>query len=95
MHRKSEAELLPLDTESEGTLKNLRKATSIGHRSMTNQIERLHTILEEEKAERPQKSNTMEEFWRPIIQKEYSIVRQPPIEENNYEQKPSLITMVQ
>ena len=33
----------------------------------------------------------MEEFWRPIIQEEYSAVRQPPIEELN----PSLITMVQ
>ena len=37
----------------------------------------------------------MEEFWRPIIQEEYSIVRQPPIEANNFELKPALITMVQ
>ena len=36
----------------------------------------------------------MEEFWRPIIQEEYSIVRQPPIEANNFELEPSLITMV-
>ena len=46
MHRKLEAELLPLDTEIERTLKNLRKATSTGDRSMDNQIERLQTILE-------------------------------------------------
>ena len=37
----------------------------------------------------------MEEFWRPIIQEEYSDVRQPPIEENNFELKLTLITMVQ
>ena len=37
----------------------------------------------------------MEEFSRPIIQEEYSAVRQPPIEENNFELKPTLITMVQ
>ena len=37
----------------------------------------------------------MEEFWRPIIQEECSIVRQPPIEANNFELKPALITMVQ
>ena len=37
----------------------------------------------------------MEEVWRPIIQEEYSAVRQPPIEENNFELKPALITMVQ
>ena len=53
MHRKSEAELLPLDTEIERTLKNLRKATSAEDRSMVNQIERLQTIQEEKEAERP------------------------------------------
>ena len=37
----------------------------------------------------------MEEFWRPIIQEEYSAVRQIPIEVNNFELKPTLITMVQ
>ena len=37
----------------------------------------------------------MEEFWRPIIQEEYSVVRQPAIEAKNFELKPSLITMVQ
>ena len=62
---------------------------------MDNQIERLQTILEEEEVERPQRPNTMEEFWRPIIQEEYSTVRQPPIEANNFELKPALITMVQ
>ena len=75
MGRKSEVELLPLDTKIERTLKNLRKATSTEDISMANQIERLHTILEEEEAERPHRPNTMEEFWRPIIQEEYSAVR--------------------
>ena len=67
MHKKLEAELLPLDTDIERTLKNLRKATSAEDRSMANQIENLQTIPEEEEAERPQRPNTMEEFWRPII----------------------------
>ena len=87
--------LLPLDTKIERTLKNMRKATSSEHRSMANQIERLQAILEEEEAERPQRPNTMEDIWRPIIQEEYSAVRQPPIEANNFELKPTLITMVQ
>ena len=95
MHRKSEAELLPLDTEIERTLKNLRKATNAEHRSMANQIERLQTIPKEEKTERQQRPNTMEEFWRPIIQEEYFAVRQLPIEANNFELKLALITMVQ
>ena len=37
----------------------------------------------------------MEDFWRPIIQEEYSTVRQPAIEANNFELKLALITMVQ
>ena len=37
----------------------------------------------------------MEDFWRPIIQEEYSAVRQLAIEVNNFELKPLLITMVQ
>ena len=37
----------------------------------------------------------MEDFWRPIIQEEYSAMRQPTMEANNFELKPALITMVQ
>ena len=37
----------------------------------------------------------MEDFWRLVIQDEYSTVRQPAIEANNFELKPALITMVQ
>ena len=37
----------------------------------------------------------MEDFWRPIIQEEYSAVRQPGLEANNFELKPALITIVQ
>ena len=58
----------------------------------------LQAILEEEEEEeieRSQRPNIMEEFWRPIIEEEYSDVRQPPIEANNFELKPALITMVQ
>ena len=39
--------------------------------------------------------DTMEDFWRPVIQEEYSAIRQPAIETNNFELKPALITMVQ
>ena len=96
MHRKPEAELLPLDTEIEITLKNLRRITSAESINMENQRERLQSISEEEEeAERLQRPNTMEDFWRPVIQEEYFVVRQPAIEANNFELKPTLITMVQ
>ena len=74
----------------------MRKITVVESRSMENQRERLHAILqEEEEVERNQISNNIEDFWRPIIQEEYSTVRQLAIEANNFELKLALITMVQ
>ena len=89
--------MLPLDTEIERTLKNLRKSIVAESRSMANQRERLQAIPEEdnEEAERTHRSNTMEDFWRSIIQEEYFVVRQPAIEANNFELKLALINMVQ
>ena len=56
MHRKPYADLLPLDTEIERTLRNLRKIISVESRSMANQRERLKAILEkEEEIEIPQR----------------------------------------
>ena len=46
-------------------------------------------------ARRPPITDTMEDFWRPIIQEEYSAIRQPTVDANNFELKPALITMVQ
>ena len=68
MHRSPETDLLPLDIEIERTLQNLRKINSAEYRNMANQRERLQAIPEEEEeVERPQRPNTIEEFWRPII----------------------------
>ena len=41
MHAKTEADLLPLDTEIEKTLRNLRKVTIVESTNMANQRERL------------------------------------------------------
>ena len=54
----------------------------------------MQPIPEEAKIERPQRQMTMEDFWRPVIQDEYSAVRQPVIEVNNFELKLALVTMV-
>ena len=61
---------------------------------MADQRERMQTILEEAKEERPRRQMTMEDFWRPVIQDEYSAVRQPAIKANNFELKQALITIV-
>ena len=55
----------------------------------------MQPIPKEAETERPQRQLTMEDFWRPVIQDEYSAVRQSAIEANNFEFKLALITMVQ
>ena len=53
-------------------------------------------IVEQETvAKKAPVQDTMEDFWRPVIQEEYSAVRQPAIKANNFELKLALITMVQ
>ena len=94
MHRKPEVELLPLDTELERTLRNLRKVKSVESTTIAEQREIQQQIPEEAVVERPQRQMTMEDFWRLVIQDEYSTVRQTTIEDNNFELKPALITMV-
>ena len=94
MHRKPESDQPTLDTELERTLRNLRKVKRAGEATMA--YERITQIVEQETAvERLQRQDAMEEFWRPVIQAEYSAVRQPAVEANNLELKPALITMVQ
>ena len=53
MHRKSEAELLPLDTKLERTLRNMIKVKGVESATMANQRERMQLILEEAEIERP------------------------------------------
>ena len=78
MHRRPEVDMLPLDTEIEITLQNLRRITNAESKNMANtsaesinmenQRERFQAIpKEEEEVERNQRPNTMEDFWRPII----------------------------
>ena len=53
MHRKPEADLLPLGTKIEKTLRNLRKVTSAECTNMENQGERLQPIPKEAEEDRP------------------------------------------
>ena len=94
MHRKLESNLFPIDSELERTLKSLRKVSIAEKATMAD--ERIdQTVEQDTTTKRPPIKDTMEDFWRPVIQAEYSAVRQPAIEANNFELKPALITMVQ
>ena len=94
MHRKQGSDLIPADTELERTLRSLRKTKRVENAAMA---EERHDQTEEQRtaARRLSIIDTMEDFWRPIIQDEYSAIRQPNVDANNFELKPALITMVQ
>ena len=94
MQRKQDSDLLLADTELERTLRSLRKTKRAEKATMAD--ERNDQIVEQRTtAGRPPMQHTMEDFWRPIIQEEYSAIRQPTVDANNFELKPALITMVQ
>ena len=94
MHRKQDSDLLPADTELERTPRSLRKTKRAENATMADER---HDQTEEQRttARRPPMPDTMEDFWRLIIQKEYSAIRQPTVDANNFELKSALITMVQ
>ena len=93
MHKKPESDPLPVDYELERTLRSLRKVSRAENVTMAD--ERIDQIIEQETTvERPLIQDTMEDFWRLIVQAEYSTIRQPAVEANNFEVKPVLITMV-
>ena len=94
MHRKQGCDLIPANTELERTLMSLRKTKIVENVAMA---EEGHDHTEEQRttARRPPIIDIMEDFWRPIIQEEYSAIRQPTVDANNFELKPALITMVQ
>ena len=94
MHRKQDSDLIPTDTELERTLGSLRKTKRVENAAMADER---HDQTEEQRttARRPPITDTMEDFWRLIIQEEYSAIRQPTVDANNFELKLALITMVQ
>ena len=74
MHRKLESDLLPIQSELERTLRSLRKVSRVEKTTMED--ERLdQTVEQETTAERPPIQDTMEDFWRLVIQVEYSAVK--------------------
>ena len=94
MHRKQNTDLIPADTELERILRSLRKIKKAENSTMADERQDQNEV-HRETARRPPITDTMEDFWKPIIQDEYSAIRQPAIDANNFELKPALITMVQ
>ena len=94
MHRKQNTDLIPADTELERTLRSLRKIKKAENSTMADERQDQNEV-NREAARRLPIIDTMEDFLRPIIQEEYSSIRQPAVDANNFELKPAVITMVQ
>ena len=90
------ADLLPLDIEVEKTIRNLKKERVVAEASVMAEQRETNQNIPVVVADRPQlRQRTIKDFWRLIIREEYSTIKQPAIEANNFELKPSLITIVQ
>ena len=76
MHRRTGADLLPLDTELEKTIKNLKKEKVAAKALVMADEGEANQNVPVVAADRPQyRQRTMEDFWLPIIREEYSAVR--------------------
>ena len=62
MHKRLESELLPMDTEIERTLRNLKKVKAVEKTVMEKQERTDQHIPAEPVAERPQRQRTIEDF---------------------------------
>ena len=74
MHRKSESKLVPLDTELERTLRNLKKVRFAKIVVMAEQRE-IEQQIPTEEVDIPQGQRTMEDFWKPVIRDDYLAIR--------------------
>ena len=67
MHRKPESDLFLVDSELERTLRSLRKVSRAEKEKIED--ERIDQTVEQETVtERPPMQDTMEDFWRLVIQ---------------------------
>ena len=74
MHKKQDSDLLPADTELERTLRSLRNTKRTERATMVDERND-QTVEQRTAAGRPHLQDIMEDFWRPIIQEEYSAIR--------------------
>ena len=74
MHRKQNIDLIPVNTELEKTLRSLRKIKKAENSTMADERHDQNEV-HREAARRPLIADTMEDFWKPIIQDEYSAIR--------------------
>ena len=82
------SEVLPLDSEIERTCRRLRQQ---------RRQQQARTMAEEPNIpqENPQQARALRDYFKPIVNKNYSGIRRQTINANNFELKPALINMVE
>ena len=95
MHRNPTLELLPFDPKLEKTLRKLKKSKVEQVRIEDIQIDR-YSEDNSNKNDLPEiREPTLGDHWKPMLNDNYSGIRQPFINANNFKFKPILISMVQ
>ena len=74
MHRKQNIDLIPAKSELERTLRSLRKTKRAENSAMAEERQD-QTEGQRTAARRPPIADTMEDFWSPIFEDEYSAIR--------------------
>ena len=95
MHRSSNFELLPFDPKIERTLFKRKKVkadkTDMEYHNNDRFSEGNSDQIKIPGIQEP----TLVDCWRPMMNEDYSGIRHQPIDANNFELKPTLISMVQ
>ena len=92
--RSSRPELLPFNPEIERTCRRNRKERRL-RRQMADPNAAHPRVQDEDGAEIDENQRTLKDYFRPILNEHYSGIRRQPINANNFELKPALISMVQ
>ena len=95
MHRRPDSELLSFDPEIERTLFRLKKIKA-NNIEMEDQNTDKFGEGQSYHNEMPGiRELTLGDYWRPMMNEEYSGIRHQPIDASNFELKSGLISMVQ
>ena len=94
MHRRSTSELLSFDLEIERTLFRNRKMKSGNIRMEEQKTDRYSEGHSDQNEIPERKEPTLRDSWRLLLNENFSGIRHQSIDANNFELKPTLISMV-
>ena len=95
MHRRPNSKLLPFDPKIERTLFRFKKIKADNTKMEDQNTNRYNEGQSDHHKMPGIRESTLSDCWRPMMNEEYSGIRHQPIDANNFELKPALISMVQ